>query len=337
MATVAWVRAPPCPHVAAGAVLGRAFPAPPRSRFADREDSCWRSAPLDPAQPHTAPSRFAELPAPPRGWVCSLPSPAAEEAFIRWGNRTGGRPLTHGLFTRRACESYSEKCVTVRHPACAQTWGRHGARRGGEGTREVWAEPRGAAAPRPRSPWWGRGRSGDGQGGLGQGLPGRCRARRCRSAVPWVPGASPPLPLPGGRGFVHGRTHVRVNAVGLCSHSFLCKCLQGLCTRGRAASLPALLVPCVQQEVEAPPCPGEQRGAGLPALPSPGHSRPCRPAPGRCPGLSTGATGATEAWPRCPAPPRPPAPRTSCPGPPAGLSQPCGQRDRFVRNSLRQP
>lgn len=185
---------PPCPHVAAGAVLGRAFPAPPQSHFANREDSCWHLAPLDPAQPHTAPSRFAELPAPPRGWVCSLPSPAAEEAFIRWGNRTGSRPLTHGLFTRRACESYSEKCVTVRHRACAQTWGRHGARRGGEGTCEVWAEPRGAAAPRPHSPWWGRGRSGDGQGGLGQGLPGRCRARRCRSAVPWVPGASPPHP-----------------------------------------------------------------------------------------------------------------------------------------------
>lgn len=314
MATVAWVRAPPCPHVAAGAVLGRAFPAPPWSRFANREDSCWHLAPLDPAQPHTAPSRFAELPAPPRGWVCSLPSPAAEEAFIRWGNRTGGRPLTHGLFTRRACESYSEKCVTVRHRACAQTWGRHGARRGGEGTREVWAEPRGAAAPRPRSPWWGRGRSGDGQGGLSQGLPGKCRVRRCRSAVPWVPGASPPLPLPGGRGFVHGRTHVRVNAVGLCSHSFLCKCLQGLCTRGRAASLPALLVPCVQQEVEAPPrAQGSSVGLGsLLCPPLATAARAGRPPAGAL-GLALGPPGPPKlgrAAPRHPGllPPAPPAP-----------------------------
>lgn len=207
--------------------------------------------------------------------------PPRQRKRLRWGNRTEGRPLTHGLFTRRACESYSEKCVTVRHRACAETWGRHGARRGGEGTRELWAEPRGAAAPRPRSrcssrPVVGPGTEWGRAGGLGQGLPGRCWARRCCSAVPWVPGASPPPPPRGG-------------------------------------------------------C-GEQRGAGLPALPSLGHSRPCRPAPGRCPGLSTGATGATEAWPRCPAPPRPPAPRTSRPGPPAGLRQPCGQRDRFVRN-----
>lgn len=93
--------------------------------------------------------------------------PPRQRKRLRWGNRTEGRPLTHGLFTRRACESYSEKCVTVRHRACAETWGRHGARRGGEGTRELWAEPRGAAAPRPRSRCSSRPRASLGGAGLG--------------------------------------------------------------------------------------------------------------------------------------------------------------------------